>query len=95
MQRLWLKAAALGIIAHPVGAPIFMGIHGLWDTKGILSKEEHQEAQSILTEFKKVIGSTGSEPFFMMRLGRAGEPTARSLRLPLSTVFTSTTAITA
>ena len=95
MQRLWLKAAALGIIAHPVGAPIFMGIHGLWDTKGILSKEEHHEAQSILTEFKKVIGSTGSEPFFMMRLGRAGEPTARSLRLPLSTVFTSTTAITA
>lgn len=88
MQRLWLRTSALGILAHPVGAPVFMGIHGLWDTSGILSKEEHREAEGILDELKAILDIKGS-PFFMMRLGRAGEPTARSLRLPLSSMFHS------
>jgi molybdopterin/thiamine biosynthesis adenylyltransferase/nitroreductase len=89
MQRFWLKASSLGLLAHPVGAPIFMGIHGLWDKDGILSAEEHKEAGAILDEFAGIIGAGASRPFFMLRLGRAGEPTARSLRLPISELFHS------
>ncbi len=89
MQRFWLKASSLGLLAHPVGAPIFMGIHGLWDKDGILSAEEHKEAGAILDEFAGIIGAGAARPFFMLRLGRAGEPTARSLRLPISELFHS------
>lgn len=87
-QRLWLQASTMNILAHPVGAPIFMGIHGLWDKDGILSTEEHREAQDILDELKTLVGIQGM-PFFMMRVGRADEPSARSLRLPISRMFHS------
>lgn len=95
MERLWLKASSMGLMAHPVGAPIFMGIHGLWDDHGILSSREHEEAGSVLQRMKSIMGTQGSHPFFMLRLGRAGAPTARSLRLPLSTILYSTTPVPA
>ncbi len=88
MQRFWLKSSSMEIIAHPVGAPIFMGLHGKWD-HGILSHVEHSEAGGILDELKELTDSNGTEPFFMFRLGRASSPTARSLRLPLSDRFHS------
>jgi nitroreductase len=93
MQRFWLQASAMGILAHPVGAAIFMGIHGLWDDQGILSPAEHQEAGAILQELKDCVGTGGHEPFFLLRLGRAGEPTARSLRKPITEVFKSVNAV--
>jgi hypothetical protein len=83
----------MGILAHPVGAAIFMGIHGLWDDQGILSPAEHQEAGAILQELKDCVGIGGHEPFFLLRLGRAGEPTARSLRKPITEVFMSVNAV--
>jgi molybdopterin/thiamine biosynthesis adenylyltransferase/nitroreductase len=86
-QRFWLRASELGILAHPVGAPIFMGIHGLWDRTGILSPAEHEEASAILEELKQVIGDEGSLPFFMLRLGKASAPSTLSLRRPLSEIF--------
>jgi hypothetical protein len=91
MQRFWLRASELDILAHPVGAPIFMGIHGLWDNAGILSPEEHEEARAVLEEFKAIVGSDDLAPFFMLRLGKANGPTARSLRLPVEEIFRSTT----
>ena len=91
VERFWLKASTMGISAHPVGAPIFMGIHGNWDKDGILSTAEHQEAGAILQDLVRIIGAKGSHPLFMLRLGRAGEPTARSLRRPLTDMFHSTT----
>ncbi|MEO8588339.1 MAG: Rv1355c family protein [Flavobacteriales bacterium] len=91
VERFWLKASALGISAHPVGAPIFMGIHRNWDKDGILSAKEHEEAGAILKDLIKIIGVNGAYPLFMMRLGRAGEPTARSLRRPLTEMFHTTT----
>lgn len=90
VERFWLQATQLGMLAHPVGAAIFMGIHGNWDTAGILSATEHAEAKGILQDLTTLIGVKGAHPLFMMRLGRAGEPTARSLRLPLSAMFHST-----
>jgi len=95
MERFWLKATAMGLLAHPVGAPIFMGIHGRWDRTGILTPEEHLEAEVILTELAMAIGAGEHTPFFMLRLGTAGEPTARSLRLPLDAVFHTLERVTA
>jgi hypothetical protein len=89
-QRFWLRASELGILAHPVGAPIFMGIHGLWDNSGIMSPKEHAEAMAILEEFKAIVGTNEHAPFFMLRLGKAGDPSARSLRLPVSDLLHST-----
>jgi len=87
LERAWLKATALGLTAHPVGAPIFMGIHGLWDDNGILNDSEHREAEAVLNEFKSLLGMSGSHPFFMMRLGEAQAPTARSLRYPVRSIL--------
>lgn len=95
VERFWLQVTELGMIAHPVGAAIFMGIHGNWDTAGMLSPSEHTEAKAILQDLAGLVSATGSHPLFMMRLGRAGEPTARSLRLPLSTMFHSTAPVPA
>jgi tRNA A37 threonylcarbamoyladenosine dehydratase len=90
LQRFWLSATTLNMLVHPVGAPIFMGIHGLWDKQGILSHQEHKDASHILEQMKEIIGSKDKKPFFMVRLGKAGPPSARSLRRPLSSFFTST-----
>ena len=87
LERAWLKATALGLTAHPVGAPIFMGIHGMWDDKGILNATEHEEAEAVLNEFKSILGMSGTHPFFMMRLGEAQAPTARSLRYPVRSIL--------
>lgn len=87
LERAWLKATALGLTAHPVGAPIFMGIHGLWDDKGILNAAEHREAEAVLDEFKSILGMSAAHPFFMMRLGEAQAPTARSLRYPVGSIL--------
>lgn len=90
MQRFWLQASAQGILAHPVGAAIFMGLHGRFDREGILSEAEHHEAAEVLRTLKQLIGPCAGEPFFLLRLGRAAAPTARSLRLPLATLLETT-----
>jgi len=94
MQRFWLQASAMGILAHPVGAAIFMGLHGRFDKQGVLSTAEHQEADAVLAELKSCVNTGDHEPFFLLRLGRAEAPTVRSLRLPLSALYhASNTAI--
>lgn len=95
MERFWLQATALGLLAHPISAPIFMGIHGHWDHSGILDPQEHRQAETILAELHEVIGAPHRMPFFMLRLGTAGAPTARSLRLPLNAIFHSLERVTA
>ncbi|MFN6115499.1 MAG: Rv1355c family protein [Flavobacteriales bacterium] len=83
MERFWLNASFLDILAHPVGAAIFMGLHGRFDREGMLSEREHQEAASILGELKELVDTSGHEPFFLLRLGRATGPEVRSLRRPV------------
>ncbi|HRH69758.1 MAG: Rv1355c family protein [Flavobacteriales bacterium] len=95
MERFWLKATSLGLIAHPISAPIFMGIHGRWDRSGILDPQEHRQAEAILAELNDVIGAPDRTPFFMLRLGTAGMPSARSLRLPLNAIFHTLESVTA
>jgi len=96
MQRFWLQASAQGILAHPVGAAIFMGLHGRFDRQGILSEAEHREAAGVLQDLAQLIGPCAGEPFFLLRLGRASAPTARSLRLPITELLeTSTNPISA
>lgn len=87
LQRFWLSATLLDMLVHPVGAPIFMGIHGLWDKQGILSRQEHEDAAHILAQLKAILGSREKQPFFMVRMGKAAPPSARSLRRPLEHVF--------
>jgi len=64
-----------------------MGIHGMWDDSGILNAEEHREAEAVLDEFRSILGMSGAYPFFMLRLGEAAAPTARSLRFPVSSIL--------
>ncbi len=84
MQRFWLNASAMDILAHPVGAAIFMGLHGRFDAAGLLTPEEHAEAAAILDELGSLIDTGQRAPFFLFRLGRATGPTTRSLRRPLN-----------
>ncbi len=87
VQRLWLKATAIGLAAQPISAPIFMGLHGRWDMHGYLNDVEHQEAEMLLDRTIDLVGPGTLIPLFMLRLGRAGEPTVRSLRRPLEEMF--------
>lgn len=87
LQRIWLTATHLGIAAQPVSAPIFMGIHRLWDRSNILSTQEHDAAKTLFDRVASMIGSTGSTPFFLLRLAIADEVTVRSTRRSIDEVL--------
>jgi len=88
LQRMWLTATSLGIAAQPVSAPIFMGIHRLWDKSNILSAQEHEAAKVLFDNVIGMIGDNGSTPFFLLRLAMADEVTVRSTRRPVNDVLT-------
>ena len=83
-QRLWLRATAHQLGAHPVSAPILLAHHvrfggGSGFTDGDLS--------TLMRLFREVVDGFrigAREPVFMMRLAFADAPTARSVRRPLS-----------
>jgi|LakMenEpi03Aug12_release.lakeMendotaPanAssembly.Ray.scaffolds.fasta_scaffold05036_4 molybdopterin/thiamine biosynthesis adenylyltransferase len=87
LQRLWLKSTELGLAAQPISAPVFMGVHGLWDRHRFLSDPEHAEAAGLLHRLTQLLELKDHAPLFMLRLCLAEAPTVRSLRRPIEEVF--------
>ncbi len=87
VQRLWLDATLHDLAVHPISAPIFMGVHHLFDTHGTLGAAENVRLAEILKELSEVFDLRNDKPFFMVRLDHAPPPTVRSLRKPLASVF--------
>lgn len=81
-QRIWLKATELGFAAQPISAPIFLNHHIRSEGSGF-SAPEQEELSSLLDGVRDLFILAQQEPMFMLRLGRADEPSMRSLRLPI------------
>jgi len=86
VQRLWLQATALGYAAQPISAPLFLS-HHVRRGGGGFSTTEEEELIQLLAAVRDLFSCGDREPVFILRLGRAGEPSARSLRLPLNEIF--------
>lgn len=86
-QRLWLCATAFGLAVHPLSAPIFLGQHARRDGAGF-KPQERQEALDLWEQLTRLFQINDREPLFMVRLSYAPPPSARSLRRPLSALFT-------
>jgi nitroreductase len=82
IERLWLTANAEGWAVHPISAPIFL-THALHSPMDGLSDRERSELASMQARFDRIWNITTECPLFMVRLSRAGDPSVRSLRLPI------------
>jgi molybdopterin/thiamine biosynthesis adenylyltransferase/nitroreductase len=87
-QRVWLKAAELRLSAHPISAPIFLGVFQQQHREGVFGKEERTEIEALYRRTMAAFKITDRQPLFMMRLAYAGQPSVRSLRRPLADMFT-------
>ncbi|MCB9164724.1 MAG: Rv1355c family protein [Flavobacteriales bacterium] len=91
-QRLWMEANRLGWAVHPISAPVFL-THAA-PLLGDLAEHHRSELAMVEKELSRFF--TGEDlPLFMLRLSPAGEPSARSLRLPLHRLLSVHGSITA
>jgi hypothetical protein len=86
-ERVWLKATELGLSAHPISAPIFLGVFNRTHPDGVFGPEEREEIERLYQRTLHAFDLGQRQPLFMMRLARAGEPSVRSLRRPLEEMF--------
>jgi len=86
-QRLWLRATQLGLAVHPVSSPIFLSHQVRFSHGDGFSPDERTEVLALFADFRELFDLEDREPAFMMRLGHAGPPTARSLRKPVEELF--------
>ena len=84
MERVWLKATELGLSVHPISAPILLG---LLKPEGVFGPQEQDEINMLYERTLRAFDLGGRLPLFMMRLAYAGEPSVRSLRRPLSEIY--------
>lgn len=84
-QRLWMEANRLGWSVHPISAPIFLthAKHLITD----LDDDLRLELDEVEKSMERIFQGTGT-PLFMVRLSPAGQPSTRSLRLPVEDMFT-------
>lgn len=85
VQRVWLRATAMGLASHPCSAPLLLAHHVRFGGGAGMSHAHQQTLLRLLSETQRAFGTEGREPIFLLRLSYAGQPTARSVRRPLST----------
>lgn len=86
-ERMWLAATAAGIAVHPISAPIFLAHHIRYGGGAGFDRSETDEILQAFAGIRHVFATKHREPLFMARLAIADPPTARSIRLPLSTIL--------
>ncbi|MGV3637582.1 MAG: hypothetical protein ACO1NQ_08030, partial [Flavobacteriales bacterium] len=84
-QRFWMEANRSNWSVHPISAPLFLTHAQAFIPD--LDPHLRSELEAIATGLRQHFDGLGT-PLFMMRLSQAGEPSARSLRLPLEDQFT-------
>lgn len=91
-QRLWLKATELNIAFQPIIAPLYFFprlIHGKGEG---LNSNEIEQLAALRKRFLKVFPYLDDKmgEVYLFRINIAAEPKFKSVRRPLSEVFTST-----
>lgn len=94
-ERMWLAATAAGIAVHPISAPIFLAHHIRYGGGAGFDRFETDDIIQAFAGIRHVFATKDREPLFMARLAFADQPTARSIRLPLSSIFHHRHSVTA
>jgi nitroreductase len=85
MQRAWLALTRRGLVAQPVTAIVELATILDLDEAAGVRLEDPQPAAGVVASFRSAFPSVerGSRIAFLMRFGRAPDPTSRVGRLPL------------
>ena len=90
MERVWLRATALGLAVHPVSAPILLGL--LADAP-VFDASERERIAECAAGIRDVFATGDRSPAFLLRIFRAPAPSERSLRLPLDMIRSTAHAV--
>ena len=89
MERVWLRATALGLAVQPTTALIYLFEMLDGSAATIFTAAEREELRRLRERFDTLFSSaTGGTRLILFRIGVAAAPTARSPRLPLEAVLT-------
>lgn len=89
VERVWLQATGLGLALHPMTALLSMFDLLATSAATVFSAREREELLSLRARFDLLFEAAGDGTRVMLfRLGVAGAPSARTLRLPLEAVLT-------
>jgi len=87
-ERMWLEASRCGLAVHPLAGMLLLAYRcrfadgaGLTDRQRRLTEDAIAEIGAVVPAFVERM------PVIMFRIGYADPPTARSVRLPLESVF--------
>lgn len=88
MQRAWLAANKKGLSFHPVSSPIFFFAKMIHGNRDDMPKHMVDELKELRDRFVKIMPITKNKgEVFLFRLAKAGEPSVRSLRKPVTDVL--------
>ncbi len=88
MQRAWLAANKKGVSFHPVSSPLFFFAKMMYGDGSDMPQAMIAELKALRKRFESLI-QTGDNKgeVFLFRLAKAGEPSVRSLRKPVTEVL--------
>lgn len=86
MERVWLRATALGLAVHPVSAPILLG---LMAGSPVFDASERGQIEHCAAGIRELFATRDRSPAFLLRIFRAPAPSERSLRLPLEMLWSN------
>ncbi len=88
MQHLWLTANSLGWAWYPMTALIYMFGESTSPVNALFNEQERASLASLSNRFDRIFPASSTQTRLMLfRLTQAAPPSARSLRLPLTTVL--------
>lgn len=86
MERVWLRATALGLAAHPVSAPVLLN---LMADAPVFDASEREEIARCATGIRELFATGERSPAFLLRIFRAPAPSERSLRRPMDMILSN------
>ena len=88
VERVWLRATALGLAVEPVTALVYMFEMLDGSAATMFSSREREELRSLRARFDAVFkAAEGGTRLILFRVGMAGAPSARAPRMPLEAVL--------
>ena len=84
MERVWLRATALGLAVHPISAPILLA---LMADSPVFDATEREQIAHCAAGIRELFATDDRSPAFLLRIFRAPAPSQRSLRLPIDMLW--------
>ena len=82
MERLWLTATSLGFSLQPLTGILFLRLRIINGDKTNFSSRHIELIESVYEKVKNIFNVGDDHIVMLFRLGKSGEPSARSSRLP-------------